>query len=106
MGKITVPCKISKRLKINSFVPGPSNYVSTIADTLATGFNVFSGGWVASPAAAELESTLLEKNTRFDSISNERVGEGFGIYGFAKTVAKEGFDQWLHFVGKEMMNGD
>ncbi len=41
--------------KFFSFVPGPSNYVSVLADTLATGFNVFSGGWAASPAAAELE---------------------------------------------------
>lgn len=38
-----------------SFVPGPSNYISVMADTLATGFNIFSGGWAASPAAAELE---------------------------------------------------
>jgi len=41
--------------KFFSFVPGPSNFVSVLADTLATGFNVFSGGWAASPAAAELE---------------------------------------------------
>ncbi|MFT7083965.1 MAG: glutamate/tyrosine decarboxylase-like PLP-dependent enzyme, partial [Nonlabens sp.] len=41
--------------KSYSFVPGPSNYVSVMADTLATGFNIFSGGWAASPAAAELE---------------------------------------------------
>ena len=41
--------------KSYSFVPGPSNYVSAMADTLATGFNIFSGGWAASPAAAELE---------------------------------------------------
>ena len=38
-----------------SFVPGPSNYIGAMADTLATGFNIFSGGWAASPAAAELE---------------------------------------------------
>ena len=38
-----------------SFVPGPSNYISVMADTIATGFNIFSGGWAASPAAAELE---------------------------------------------------
>ncbi len=42
-----------------SFVPGPSNYVSVMADTLATGFNVFSGGWAASPAAAELEIVTM-----------------------------------------------
>ncbi len=41
--------------KAYSFVPGPSNYISAMADTLATGFNIFSGGWAASPAAAELE---------------------------------------------------
>lgn len=42
-----------------SFVPGPSNYVSVLADTLATGFNVFSGGWVNAPAAAELEIVTI-----------------------------------------------
>lgn len=42
-----------------SFVPGPSNYISVMADTLATGYNVFSGGWAASPAAAELEIVTM-----------------------------------------------
>ncbi|MEE9440021.1 MAG: aminotransferase class V-fold PLP-dependent enzyme [Saprospiraceae bacterium] len=41
--------------KYYSFVPSPSNFISVMADTLATGFNVFSGGWNASPAAAEIE---------------------------------------------------
>lgn len=41
--------------KSYAFVPGPSNYISVMADTLATGFNVFSGGWMASAAAAEIE---------------------------------------------------
>lgn len=45
--------------KSYSFVPGPSNYISAMADTLATGFNIFSGGWAASPAAAELEIVTL-----------------------------------------------
>ncbi|MCF6306471.1 MAG: aminotransferase class V-fold PLP-dependent enzyme [Flavobacteriaceae bacterium] len=45
--------------KAFSFVPGPSNYISAMADTLATGFNIFSGGWAASPAAAELEVVTL-----------------------------------------------
>lgn len=38
-----------------SFVPSPNNIVSTFADALATGFNLFSGAWVSSPGAAELE---------------------------------------------------
>lgn len=46
--------------KSYSFVPGPSNYVSVMADTLATGYNVFSGGWAASPAAAELEIISMQ----------------------------------------------
>ena len=45
--------------KSYSFVPGPNNFISTMADVLATGFNVFSGGWAASPAAAELEIVTL-----------------------------------------------
>ena len=45
--------------KFYSFVPGPSNYISVMADTIATGFNVFSGGWSASPAAAELEIVTI-----------------------------------------------
>ena len=45
--------------KSYSFVPGPSNYISAMADTLATGFNIFSGGWAASPAAAELEIVTI-----------------------------------------------
>ena len=45
--------------KSYSFVPGPSNYISVIGDILATGFNVFAGGWVGSPAAAELEIVTM-----------------------------------------------
>ncbi len=45
--------------KFYSFVPSPSNYISVMADTIATGFNIFSGGWNASPAAAELEIVTI-----------------------------------------------
>ncbi len=50
---------IASHPKSYSFVPGPSNYISTLADTLATGFNIFSGGWVGSAAAAELEIVTM-----------------------------------------------
>ncbi|WP_299276220.1 aspartate aminotransferase family protein [uncultured Psychroserpens sp.] len=53
--KILPNSNIVSHPKSYSFVPGPSNFVSVMADTLATGFNIFSGGWVASPAAAEIE---------------------------------------------------
>jgi aromatic-L-amino-acid decarboxylase len=42
-----------------SFVPGPSNFISAMGDALASGFNIFSGGWAASPAAAELEIVTI-----------------------------------------------
>ncbi len=45
--------------KSYAFVPGPSNFISTMADALATGFNIFSGGWIGSPAAAELEIVTM-----------------------------------------------
>ncbi len=43
-----------------SFVPGPSNFVSVMADALATGYNIFSGGWSIGPAAAELEIVTIQ----------------------------------------------
>ena len=35
--------------KFYSFVPSPNNIVSTFADALATGFNLFSGAWFLPP---------------------------------------------------------
>src|SRR5690554_1814589 len=45
--------------KSYSFVPGPSNFISAMADGLASGFNIFSGGWAASPAAAQMEIVAM-----------------------------------------------
>ncbi len=42
-----------------AFVPGPSNFIGAMGDALASGFNIFSGGWVASPGAAELEIVTI-----------------------------------------------
>jgi aromatic-L-amino-acid decarboxylase len=38
-----------------AFVPGPNNFVSTMADALAAGFNVFNGTWFGGSAAAAVE---------------------------------------------------
>jgi glutamate/tyrosine decarboxylase-like PLP-dependent enzyme len=57
--KVLPNSNIVSHPKSFSFVPGPSNYVSVMADTLATGFNIFSGGWAASPAAAEVEIVTM-----------------------------------------------
>src|SRR6266478_3179552 len=36
-----------------AFVPGPNNFVSTMADALAAGFNIFNGTWFGGSAAAD-----------------------------------------------------
>src|SRR2546430_244521 len=38
-----------------AFVPGPNNFVSTMADALAAGLNIFNGTWLGGSAAAALE---------------------------------------------------
>lgn len=55
LNEVMTKSTIVSHPKTYSFVPGPSNYIGAMADTLATGFNIFSGGWAASPVAAELE---------------------------------------------------
>jgi glutamate/tyrosine decarboxylase-like PLP-dependent enzyme len=60
-----------------SFVPSPNNFVSTIADTLATGFNIFSGAWVSSPGAAELELVTINWLLKLFSLP---VREGGGLF--------------------------
>lgn len=43
-----------------AFVPGPSNFVSVMGDTLASGFNVFNGSWLGGSAAAAMELTVID----------------------------------------------
>ena len=42
-----------------AFVPGPNNFVSTMADALASGFNVFNGTWLGGSAAAAVELGVI-----------------------------------------------
>lgn len=43
-----------------AFIPGPGNYVSAMADALASGFNVFNGTWLEGSAAAQVELVGLD----------------------------------------------
>jgi len=43
-----------------AFVPGPSNFMSVMADALASGFNVFNGSWLGGSAAAALELAVID----------------------------------------------
>jgi glutamate/tyrosine decarboxylase-like PLP-dependent enzyme len=70
--------------KFYSFVPSPSNYISVMADTLATGYNIFSGGWTASPSAAEIE--ILSINWLLEMF-NFPVKKGGGIFTSGGSMA-------------------
>jgi len=70
--------------KMYSFVPGPSNYISAMADTLATGFNIFSGGWANAPAAAELEIVTINWLLKLFKFPTKRGG---GIFTSGGSMA-------------------
>ena len=84
MQKVIPGSNILSHPKFFSFVPGPSNYISAMADTIATGFNVFSGGWAASPTAAELEIVTMNWLLK---IFNLPVKRGGGIFTSGGSMA-------------------
>lgn len=43
-----------------AYVPSPNNFVSVMADALASGFNVFSGTWLLASGAAEIELVTID----------------------------------------------
>ncbi|MEM7483734.1 MAG: aminotransferase class V-fold PLP-dependent enzyme [Bacteroidota bacterium] len=67
-----------------AFVPGPSNFVSVMADALATGYNIFSGGWAASPAAAELEIITIQWLLKMFGLPQKKGG---GIFTSGGSMA-------------------
>ncbi|WP_435262462.1 pyridoxal phosphate-dependent decarboxylase family protein [Tenacibaculum sp. nBUS_03] len=75
---------ITSHPKSYSFVPEPSNFISTMADSLATGFNIFSGGWMVSPAAAELEIVTMNWLLK---MYNFPVEKGGGIFTSGGSMA-------------------
>jgi glutamate/tyrosine decarboxylase-like PLP-dependent enzyme len=70
--------------KSYAFVPSPSNYISVMSDTLATGFNVFAGGWVGSAGAAGLEISTLNWMLK---LFNFPVKKGGGIFTSGGSMA-------------------
>ena len=75
---------VSTHPKSFSFVPGPSNFISAMADSLATGFNIFSGGWMLSPAAAELEIVTMNWLLQFFGFP---IKKGGGVFTSGGSVA-------------------
>jgi len=82
--KVMKQSAISSHPKMFSFVPGPSNYISAMADTLATGFNIFSGGWSQSPPAATSEIVTISWLLR---VFGFPVKKGGGIFTSGGSMA-------------------
>jgi glutamate/tyrosine decarboxylase-like PLP-dependent enzyme len=57
-----------------AFVPGPGNYISTMADALASGFNVFNGTWLGGSAAAAMELAVIGWFRRFCGFPETAAG--------------------------------
>ena len=43
-----------------AFVPSPSNFVGVMADTLASGFNVFAGTWLEASGPTQIELVTID----------------------------------------------
>jgi aromatic-L-amino-acid decarboxylase len=43
-----------------AYVPGPSNYVSAMADAIVSGYNVFAGTWVSGSGPAAIELAVID----------------------------------------------
>lgn len=43
-----------------AFVPGPSNFVSAMADALASGFNIFAGTWLEASGPTQIELVTID----------------------------------------------
>src|SRR3989449_8166909 len=57
-----------------AFVPGPNNFVSTMADAIAAGFNIFNGTWFGGSAAAAIELEVIDWFCRFCGLPKEAGG--------------------------------
>src|SRR5438132_11768713 len=57
-----------------AFVPGPNNFISTMADALAAGFNIFNGTWFGGSAAAAVERGIVRWLGRLSVLASTAAG--------------------------------
>lgn len=84
LDEIMTKSNVVSHPKSYSFVPGPSNFISAMADALAAGFNIFAGGWQASPAAAAMEINCINWLLRIFGLPPKRGG---GIFTSGGSMA-------------------
>jgi glutamate/tyrosine decarboxylase-like PLP-dependent enzyme len=57
-----------------AFVPGPGNFVSAMADALASGFNVFAGTWLEASGPTQIELVTLDWLRQFCGLPDTAGG--------------------------------
>ena len=57
-----------------AFVSSPSNYMSVLADFLSSGFNVYSGTWLAGSASAQIELVSIRWLNQLFGFPEETAG--------------------------------
>jgi len=67
-----------------AFVPSPNNFISSMTDVIATAFNIFTGGWIASPGGAEVE--IVTVNWLLELVGFP-VKEGGGVFTSGGSMA-------------------
>jgi aromatic-L-amino-acid decarboxylase len=67
-----------------AYVPGPNNFASVMADTLASATNIFSGSWQAGAGWAQIELTTLAWLTGLFGLPTATAG---GIFVSGGSVA-------------------
>lgn len=83
-----------------SFVPGPTNYVAALADALASGFNVFSGHWLAGSGAAKVEMICI--NWLKELLGFPKEGGGLFVSGgSAANLNAIAMARYLKFEGHD-----
>ncbi len=67
-----------------AFAPSPNNFISAMSDSIATAFNIFTGGWITSPGGAEVE--IVTVNWLLELVGFP-VKEGGGIFTSGGSMA-------------------
>ncbi|BAZ47498.1 putative aromatic-L-amino-acid decarboxylase [Nostoc sp. NIES-4103] len=57
-----------------AYVPSPNNFISAMADTLASGFNIFAGSYKAAPGATEIELMTVDWLRQLCDLPSEAGG--------------------------------
>src|SRR5258708_31598764 len=70
-----------------AFVPSPGNFVSVMADALASGFNVFAGTWLEASGPTQIELVTIDWLRQLCGLPDSAGGLFFSGCSVAKLTA-------------------